>query len=66
MKDFIQITKDDVLPRLMNDEQVYAFVLNMRSNGITPDSYKLKEKQLGTIAKLINHDNVILFVKKTS
>ncbi len=65
MKDFIQITKDDVLPRLMNNEEVYAFTLIIGKNGsVTHGSKKLKNETIDNISKTISSNNVILFVRK--
>ncbi len=65
MRDYIQITKDDVLPRLMNGEEVYAFTLKIYKNGnVNPDCRKLSNEKLETIATIIRDPNVVLFVKK--
>lgn len=65
MRDFIQITKDDVLPRLLNGEEVYAFTLTVYKNGnITPTCNRLSSEKLEVISKKINDPNVVLFVKK--
>ena len=65
MRDFIQITKDDTLPRLINGEEVYAFSLQVYKNGnIVPTGRRLGSEKLDAIAKIINDPNVVLFVKK--
>lgn len=65
MRDFIQITKDDTLSRLINGEEVYAFTLRVYKNGnIGPDCKKLSNEKLETIANIIKDPNVVLFVKK--
>lgn len=64
MNDFIQITKDDVIPRIMNGEDVYAFGFNISSKGyVTQFAKKLNGETVGIIANIVNGENVVLYAK---
>lgn len=65
MKDFEEIKKEDVLLRLINGDEVFAYVLTVTANNnVTSIVKRLKNETLDVITKIIDSANVAFFIRK--
>ena len=65
MKNFTSISKDEVIPRLMEGEEVYAFYFTIYKNGnVVPVAKRLSPETLSSLHKIVNDPNIVFYVKK--
>lgn len=65
MRDFEEVSRENVLTEMVNDSDIFAFVLKIDSRKtVTYMGYRLRNEKLGVIQGLISQANVV-FYKKT-